>query len=490
LRPKKVGKHWVGGDVEPLREDFDYDNLQPHQKAHLMKIAHQVDGWVIVRHTPERIRAYADRPYRIYPELRPDKVVRSGIPTRHWHGDDDTGLADLEQYLPYRERHNPPHSAAIKNHIKKAAQDNPDPERFPEKSPSGERYFYGGHGRENTNEPHYHLALPKYVFECNPHVRRFHDHEDEFKGKPRYMLTAHLRDEGRKGHRAKCNVKHRDGKCKHAPKVENVTGRHAHWVPDDKHGWAKRLDVHPWVEELGLFDRAQVVFFGIEGCMKADAILSAGEAVFSVPAVGQWHAPELARFVRTYLRNKLVVIVPDSDWHEKPEVLRMARDCQEFVRGLGVVKDAVVAAPPPIEGDPDFKVGIDDHLGPKINGKLEDLDVIDLELNPLTVEYVESWPTVRRNARRNTIKVLQYLAMNADNDGEVTRSQRAIARRIGRDHETVKDALDRLVENSAITRDGDTYRVTEAYRAVETKRPLRDVLDEVGVNLNRHDFSM
>jgi len=47
--------------------------------------------------------------------------------------------------------------------------------------------------------------------------------------------------------------------------------------------------------------RARVVFFSIEGCMKADAILSKGAAVFSVPrfAVGCRRGFPLSSTLRT-----------------------------------------------------------------------------------------------------------------------------------------------------------------------------------------------
>jgi hypothetical protein len=89
---------------------------------------------------------------------------------------------------------------------------------------------------------------------------------------------------------------------------------------------AKRLDVNPLAWPL--FVGASRVFFCLEGCIKADAILSAWVAVFSVPSVTLWQARELTGFL-TYLRGKEVIIVCDADWYENPAVYYMAMRCCE-----------------------------------------------------------------------------------------------------------------------------------------------------------------
>jgi hypothetical protein len=219
---------------ENLRPDFDYDNLQPHQKAHLTKISNQTPGLVIVRHTPERIKETADQPNHIYPELRPDKVVESSRPTRHWHGDEilieqetKTGLVKLVGDERWVNHVTDPY------HIAKAVVDNPDPARFPDFI-DGVRVYYGGHGGEHTNEVHYDQDLPKYVFLCNRLIEVWHDHAEEFKGKNwRWKLNSHLRQKNRQGHIVKCTTKHRgvpEGTHPHKSKIENVKGQHKHWV--------------------------------------------------------------------------------------------------------------------------------------------------------------------------------------------------------------------------------------------------------------------
>ena len=463
-------REWTPENQEPLRQDFDYyvdKKLQPHQKAHLTKIANQTPGLVIVRHTPERIKETADQPYRIYPELRPDVLVRTKGPQRHWHGDEiligwesKTGLVKVDDYERSVQRVTDP------DHIAKAVADNPDPERFPDFI-NGLRVYYGGHGGEHTNEVHYHQDLPKYVFECNPLIEVWHDHQ-EFKDKgkskrrARWELNSHLRQPNRQGHIVKCTTKHRgvpEGRHPHKPKIENVKGRHSHWVPDDEHGWAQRLDVHPLTEKLGLFDKAEVVFFGIEGCLKADAILSAGEAVFSVPAVWLFQAPELRDFAAKYLQDKLVVIVPDADWRTKQSknVIQAASACLATLQSLGL--QAVIAAPPRNSDGTFTWKGIDDFLAG--GGKLEDLDVVSYDLDEVQIglvgAHLQDKPGgLRFDAVANAVLVLRYLAiMSADKHGKgrvnLRKAGQAGLWLLDLDHHTVAAAMARLYAAGILT---------------------------------------
>jgi len=76
--------------------------------------------------------------------------------------------------------------------------------------------------------------------------------------------------------------------------------------------------------------KAKRVYFVIEGCLKADAVLSsilAGdrpESVFSVPSVSLWKAEELRDFVFERLRGKQVIIIPVSDWVTNDDVRTQA----------------------------------------------------------------------------------------------------------------------------------------------------------------------
>src|SRR5262249_28285013 len=122
---------------------------------------------------------------------------------------------------------------------------------------------------------------------------------------------------------------------------------------------AKRIDIH----ELGasLFADAEVVFFALEGVVKGDAILTAildtgaRAAACSVPSVTLWRAPELHPTAERYFRSKVVVVVPDNDWHNH-RVVTQAMCCRTELTRLGI--HACVAVP--TRGK-----GVDDHL---VNG--------------------------------------------------------------------------------------------------------------------------
>lgn len=70
----------------------------------------------------------------------------------------------------------------------------------------------------------------------------------------------------------------------------------------------------------------------LEGTLKNDAVLSRGEAVFSVPSVTLWDYRELQAFTRTFLEGKTIFIVPDADWFENSPVDRHARLVRSLIR--------------------------------------------------------------------------------------------------------------------------------------------------------------
>jgi hypothetical protein len=286
---------------------------------------------------------------------------------------------------------------------------------------------------------------------------------------------------------------------------------HCH-VPQGKYlfcpgrDYAKRLDVHPLA--LPLFDRVGRVFFVIEGCIKADAVLSQGEAVFSVPSVTLWDAPELPAFIDTYLQDKEVVIVPDADWYENGAVMTQAMLCRSFLRRHRI--EALVAAPP-IEGVKDGIKGVDDFLA--AGGKLSDLVVIEREVEPLrllkflsgqrrTITWHDGreipWGPLpgssRRDGRNRNAEVVEALALHAVN-GDYAAPLRTIARVMNVPIKKVTRAVDDLLEYGAITVDkplrtqsgvwrGNYFDRAEEWvdrptitvhpdlRATETSRPL------------------
>src|SRR5262249_23170769 len=88
---------------------------------------------------------------------------------------------------------------------------------------------------------------------------------------------------------------------------------------------AKRIDVNPIVWEHGGFEDAERVFFGIEGCIKADAILTAllranqPQAVFSVPSVSLLEATYPASVDQDEDQLWLRVVEAEISGKELPE---------------------------------------------------------------------------------------------------------------------------------------------------------------------------
>lgn len=211
---------------------------------------------------------------------------------------------------------------------------------------------------------------------------------------------------------------------------------------------AKRLDVHPhaWPK----FVNASRVFFVIEGCLKADAVLSAGEAVFSVPSVTLWQAKELPAFA-SCLRGKTAYIVPDNDLFN-PEarghsaVKTQALFCRTFLRRLGI--DARIAAPP----YPGHK-GIDDYLG--FGGTMDDLAVLDRDPPFGLAEWMATQAKFRRDRLVRAAEGLRGLALHADSNGEFKYSLRAASRIMGIHHSRLQRSVEDLQDLGAVEVEGD-----------------------------------
>jgi hypothetical protein len=195
----------------------------------------------------------------------------------------------------------------------------------------------------------------------------------------------------------------------------------------DREGRSKRIDLHP--RALAKLARAERVFFAIEGTLKNDALLSAGEAVFSVPSVTVWDPDQLTRFAREFLVGRTVFIVPDADWFHNQLVDSQAfliRTCLRDVPGVS----AHVAAPPaghteckckPVgqvsNGEScdhcgGFLKGIDDFLG--AGGMVEDLVV---RCREVPHDQIAHWGLVVTGLRidrlRRAIYALEGLSLHA-----------------------------------------------------------------------------
>jgi hypothetical protein len=240
-------------------------------------------------------------------------------------------------------------------------------------------------------------------------------------------------------------------------------------VKDRKRAQAKRIDMLP--STAPLFESAKRCFYVLEGVPKTDAIRSADEPACGVPAVSHWRAPELDQVIERYFRDKLVVLVVDSDHRSIWQVRMQSIQAYNYLRGKGL--NVVVAAPPPtFDGEVEEKVGVDDHLG--AGRPLDDLEVCRRVLPPAFTE----WAMQRRGkGAANEVAVLQALVLCAglrddperpEGEGELRKSAASIAAVINSypgqsvHRRSVDRALERLQELSVIT-------VTEGSLAIVEK---------------------
>jgi predicted transcriptional regulator len=198
------------------------------------------------------------------------------------------------------------------------------------------------------------LRPEKPVYGISPPMWSYHPTD-------RSKLYGYVQDKKGKWHRVQALAeKQRERHLRKWPddhKVADLECVHLHRpkakyaIPPGRSG--KRLDVPDPDSVL----RAERVFFVLEGCLKTDAIRSAGAAAFGVPSVSCWpaggpgpgekgpFAPELDDFISEMnLPAKEVVIVCDADWVANPMVILHAMMCRTYLREKGVDR-AVVAAP-------------------------------------------------------------------------------------------------------------------------------------------------
>jgi hypothetical protein len=234
--------------------------------------------------------------------------------------------------------------------------------------------------------------------------------------------------------------------------LSDVAGLHTHVsrVKDREKNHAERLDIHPWATER--LEAARLVYFGIEGCLKADSILTAilkedrPESVFSVPSVSLWGAPELPKFVEKRLNGKPVVIVPDADWIYNPLVMEQARLCRTYLRRYGL--DAYVAAPPYDRLDEGIK-GVGDYLG-KGDGTLDELMVQERRVNEYALTVFVAQRMLNRKTKERAFRALSGLAAHASEDGVYRGTLAKLAWVMGVDRKQVERGLRNLEEFGAV----------------------------------------
>lgn len=408
----------------------------PRERRFINKVVRQAPGHVMFRSPPPRM----DLP-PIHPELRPD--IKYGVKTKgphyHYHGTHILTGGELEDWA--REKgylkkwlkrigtgEEPFDRAGIvgwgKDVVKwfdvgtpntMARHINKKP-KFPgdhRMAPDGTKLDLG----VNPDAPHRHQPFAKYAFGLEPKIKveRTYRHD-------------HVED-----HESQRHIDRDHGGIDQVGRHEHKTGKMISVRDPSKPRTAARIDVHPMAVEKILAD--SVVFFVLEGELKADAVLSADGAVFSVPSVTLWDScVELDRFLSAYIigeegRPKMLVVVPDADWYTNWMVASQARQVQARLHQLGVL-NAYIAAPP-------FELnlkGVDDYLAAGL--KLADLDVIDYEPPPGLDEYVRTHPNAskiqRRDCRDRDAQALKTLVGYADPEtGEVAGSYETIARLLG-----------------------------------------------------------
>ena len=439
---------WTPDNPEPATAAFV--DLDRGQRAFVSKLVRQSPGWVISRHPPPLAIPLPP----VYPELRPMHPVKTRGPRVHWHGDggEPEGLT-WGQKMPGSRKD-------WQDHIRRSkAEDD--------------------HHGLNTDEVHSHQEVAKYVFATKARTdgAYVHDHDRAWS-----RVAVAKRPEHRRRH---VERRHPDGEA-HGPHIHVVR------VPDpEAPPMARRLDVHPLAVDLLV--RSSVVFFVIEGCIKADAVLADGGAVFSVPSVSLWDCVELGRFANEYLVGKTVVIVPDADWASNDAVINQARLCENRLRQFAV-KDTHVAAPPPTLGKARTK-GVDDFIG--AGGHLEDLIVIDHEPPRGLYEYVIRQWSFRRDRARRDAEVLTAIANYVGERGVLEAPLTTVARVMNVNTMRVSRAVHDLEQLGAVIVEGDPstrrswfsgqHEWTEKPRLVlapelrpktKTPQPLGAVLDE------------
>lgn len=328
---------WETDDLDPVRAA--YGGLGSAGLAFALRIAEQSPGYLIERFPPEGLGLDP-----IYPEFRPDNAVRTGW--RRWH-----------QHV----RGNAQAGALWPMLLGKPLSDH---------ETRGFGYVYNADGfvevKRTPKSPtdhlginvprsdfHYHEPWAKYVFPTagridrtwtHDHRVKWHDHE----GYSDKWIARHVAAEHGGSEAAWHGQRHEHARAwdEATPATHiarghgaiDVDSEHLHTsrVKDKNSNLARRLDVHPAAMEK--LRTAEVVFFAIEGCMKADAILAKGAAVFSVPSVSLWDCQELKAFVVAYLNGKEVVIVPDADWAANAQVVSQARLCHAALNRYGVAR--------------------------------------------------------------------------------------------------------------------------------------------------------
>jgi hypothetical protein len=360
----QAGEWWTILDVDP-----DYQVLSPREARTLKGKIDQRPGVVMLRHG---IRRGPDTP--LLAQIRPWKYKELGVPIDFEDQGVYTGKVSHTHDDPYYHKHT--------KHGYRYVSSRASSREF-EVKPTKE------HGDLEDLAEHirtHHDGQEVPLYEPHPHPMDWWPH-----------LTA--------GHPGLGIVR--------------AHSRHEHeefakYLYAEGEGRAKGMDVHPMAWPL-IEKGGHVCYVAMEGCMKADAILTKGKPVIGVGSVTLEEDPEWGRIAREHLSKFcIVVVVPDSDWIANRMVRVRAFGLADLLNEHGV--RAIVAAPPQVcPNDPgvcthknrssglppeEHKQGVDDFLA--MGHQLEEM------LTPMNTGHVETNRIERRTVRQ------QRLAMNQD----------------------------------------------------------------------------
>jgi hypothetical protein len=386
-------------------------------------------------------------------QIRPDNAIETGEVKKH------EGHWDLRGWAHHIARH-PDHGN--RHDLTDAEVDKLTDEELREMRDGG---------AVRGDRDHIHREKAKYLHAPAPYVTEIHDHDIAFAGKPK-MRAGHV-------------DYYHDG--------ADVEGPHEYRYKDKSVQYATRLDFSPTITEEDCL-RAERFYFVIEGTFKNLSVLTWVRAhdenavVISVPAVGQWKAPELEEIADRYLAWKECFIIADSDAHRNSQVMKQAKRIRRHLLNKDV--DAHILLPPErvLGKDEDGnwkKVGADDAVG-IADKSLHDFILVHVQVDVwevLTTLIPETWArrqiwtpktgsvSVRNNTlpnrtspgRRRNLSVLWALSEQSDAEsGLYWGSVSGLARDIGMSEDRALKAVHELVEYGWITLEGGSLETEES----------------------------
>jgi hypothetical protein len=326
------------------KDPYKRDNLEKYPKGHEKRV--DAGGFLIMRQAPPGLERFG----KVHAEIRPDNAVATKLRTWEYHGP-----------RPY-----PPQ---VKIDAKTGR-------------PCKPKEAGGGPIAKSR------LHTPESMYE---HIRRDKFEDDHFPGDPRLDEVHSHQDVAKycfiSGAWVTQRRQRKDGSWYESQEK------------DESDSIARRLDLHQWAADR-LKQGVSVIYFVLEGCIKADAVLSEiirqdlDATVVSVPSVTLWYAgedgEELEEFAARHLLGKQQVpIVCDSDGARNDRVRTQALLLSSFLRNRGVQNVEIVAPPYPGSRlrEKDWRTRVTQHSSGEFvfetAGWAVDPDQLDMKGKPL-----------------------------------------------------------------------------------------------------------